>query len=145
VTTTVAFGEVRIPDLATSLWLPAEVQVYGEFTGLSQGVDSSLIFRNDHHYTDYQRYRVAVKMLTDSVDTVAPRYVLPLVETDQSYYADAHPYLDEPLKKSAVKFRGWGMSAPQPIKARCRLSWDTRRGTSTTSFTTSWISLRLRK
>ena len=100
VTTTVTFGEVHIPDVATSLWLPSEVQVYGEFTGLAPGVaDNTLIFRNDHRYTDYQRYRVSVKMLTDSVGATPPHYVLPLIESTQNYYANVHPYLDEPLKK----------------------------------------------
>lgn len=53
-TTEVTFGEVEIPDVATPLWLPSEANVYSVFQGH--------IFRNEHRYTNYERFRVSVKM-----------------------------------------------------------------------------------
>jgi hypothetical protein len=53
-TTEVTFSEVRIPDVATPLWLPSEANVYAKFQGH--------VFRNEHHYTNYERFRVSVKM-----------------------------------------------------------------------------------
>jgi hypothetical protein len=53
-TTEVAFTEVQLPDLATSLSLPSEVTVYSVFHGS--------IFRNRHTYSDYKRFRVSVKI-----------------------------------------------------------------------------------
>jgi hypothetical protein len=54
-TTLITFDPVRIPDVETTFWLPAKVDVYANFRGQ--------IFRNEHHYADYQRFHVAVKML----------------------------------------------------------------------------------
>ena len=53
-TTEVTFGEVQIPDVATPLWLPSEANVYAKFQGH--------VFRNEHRYTNYERFRVSVKM-----------------------------------------------------------------------------------
>jgi hypothetical protein len=53
-TTEVTFGEVRLADLAHPLWLPCEARVYALFQGQA--------FRNEHWYTDYERFRVSVKM-----------------------------------------------------------------------------------
>jgi VWFA-related protein len=53
-TTEVTFGEVQLQDVQNSLWLPRDVDVYIE-------IDKQR-FRNLHHYTDYRRYRVAVKI-----------------------------------------------------------------------------------
>lgn len=54
-TTLITFEPVRIPDVETTFWLPAKVEVYANFRGQ--------FFRNEHHYADYQRFHVAVKML----------------------------------------------------------------------------------
>jgi hypothetical protein len=53
-TTDVTFSEVQIPDVATSLWLPSQANVYSLFQGHC--------FRNEHRYTDYERFRVSVKI-----------------------------------------------------------------------------------
>lgn len=53
-TTEVTFGEVQIHDVEKPLWLPSEASVYAEFQGHA--------FRNEHHYGDYERFRVSVKM-----------------------------------------------------------------------------------
>jgi hypothetical protein len=54
-TTEVTFNEVRIRDITTSLWLPSVVKVYVAFYQQN--------FRNEHHYSDYRRYRVSSKMV----------------------------------------------------------------------------------
>lgn len=54
-TTEVTFGEVQLPDITAALWLPSKVSVYAQCMGNS--------FRNEHLYTDYQRFRVSVRML----------------------------------------------------------------------------------
>lgn len=61
-TTKVNFCEVRLVDIATPLWLPKEVDVYLKL-GKSPERLFPLSFRNIHHYSDYRRYRVSVKML----------------------------------------------------------------------------------
>jgi len=53
-TTDVTFGEVRLQDVPNPLWLPKDVGVYIEISGER--------FRNLHHYTNYRRYRVSVKI-----------------------------------------------------------------------------------
>jgi hypothetical protein len=53
-TTEVTFSEVRLLDVPYPLWLPNDVKVNMTFNGHN--------FRNEHHYTKYRRYRVAVKM-----------------------------------------------------------------------------------
>ncbi len=61
-TTNVDFSEVHLADLPASLWLPRDVTVYlriGRF-GTHHFEEA---FRNVHHYSDYQRYRVSTKML----------------------------------------------------------------------------------
>jgi hypothetical protein len=53
-TTEVAFGEVQLQDIPNPLWLPSDVVVYIEIDKQS--------FRNRHHYSDYRRYRVSIKI-----------------------------------------------------------------------------------
>jgi hypothetical protein len=53
-TTEVIFGEVRLQDVPNPLWLPSDVDV-------SMDIDKHK-FRNVHHYTNYRRYRVSVKI-----------------------------------------------------------------------------------
>ena len=53
-TTEVALGEVQLQDVPNPLWLPTNVDVYME-------IDNQK-FRNVHHYTNYRRYRVSVKI-----------------------------------------------------------------------------------
>jgi len=53
-TTEVTFDEVRLPDVEEALWLPKSVDVYAVFNGQA--------FRNEHRYSDYERYRVSVRM-----------------------------------------------------------------------------------
>lgn len=53
-TTEVTFVEVRLHDVPNPLWLPSDVDVY-------IGIDKQK-FRNVHHYTNYRRYRVSVKI-----------------------------------------------------------------------------------
>jgi hypothetical protein len=53
-TTDLTFKEVQLPELAAPLWLPGDVDVYTVFNGQ--------IYRNEHHYANYQRFRVSVKI-----------------------------------------------------------------------------------
>ncbi len=53
-TTEVTFGEVQLQDVPNPLWLPRDVEV-------SMEIDKQK-FRNVHHYTNYRRYRVSVKI-----------------------------------------------------------------------------------
>jgi hypothetical protein len=53
-TTEVTFGEVHLQDVPNPLWLPSDVDVHME-------IDKQK-FRNLHHYTNYRRYRVSVKI-----------------------------------------------------------------------------------
>ena len=53
-TTDVMFGEVRLQDVPNPLWLPTDADVSIEIGGHK--------YRNMHHYQDYRRYRVAVKI-----------------------------------------------------------------------------------
>ena len=54
-TTEENFTEVQLADIPSPLSLPSDVRVYAVFNGN--------IFRNEHHYTDYRRYRVSVKIV----------------------------------------------------------------------------------
>lgn len=64
-TTQVTLSEVKLIDVSMPLWLPSSVKVYVEFTTHNGDVDEfyELSYRNEHHYTDYQRYRVSSKMI----------------------------------------------------------------------------------
>jgi hypothetical protein len=53
-TTGVKFQEVLLQDVSNPLWLPKDVDVYIEINGQK--------FHNLHHYTNYRRYRVSVKI-----------------------------------------------------------------------------------
>jgi VWFA-related protein len=55
-TTDVTFGQVQLQDVPKPLWLPNHVDVYIE---IGNGK-----FRNLHRYSNYRRYRVAVKIGT---------------------------------------------------------------------------------
>jgi len=55
-TTDVTFDEVRLQDVPNPLWLPSEADVFIEIGGQK--------YRNMHHYEDYRRYRVSVKIGT---------------------------------------------------------------------------------
>jgi hypothetical protein len=65
-TTDVIFSEVRLADVAAALWLPKDVKV----NVVIKGPDSEnrhrqeIQYRNEHHYSDYRRYRVSVKMVS---------------------------------------------------------------------------------
>jgi hypothetical protein len=53
-TTEVTFNEVKLPDIETPMWLPGKVTVDAVFRGQ--------VFRNEHRYTNYEHFRVSVKM-----------------------------------------------------------------------------------
>ena len=53
-TTEVTFDEVQLQDVPTALWLPIDVNVNVE-------IDRKK-YRNVHHYQNYRRYRVSVKI-----------------------------------------------------------------------------------
>lgn len=53
-TTDVALGAVHLQEVPNPLWLPSDADVYIEIGGQK--------YRNLHHYTDYRRYRVSVKI-----------------------------------------------------------------------------------
>jgi VWFA-related protein len=53
-TTEVTFAEVQLQDVPNPLWLPSDVDVSMEIKKQK--------FHNEHHYTNYRRYRVSVKI-----------------------------------------------------------------------------------
>lgn len=59
-TTEETFSEVQLREIAIPLWLPSEVDVYVVFKGHT--------FRNEHRYTNYERFRVYTKILVPSPD-----------------------------------------------------------------------------
>jgi hypothetical protein len=97
-TTIVTFKEVQLPGVATSLWLPSSLQVDAQF-GVPTTGNYELTFHNEHRYSDYQRYRVSVKMATDQARAAPPGYIQPAEIGDETYYATAQPYLDRPLEE----------------------------------------------
>jgi hypothetical protein len=64
-TTEVTFSEVQLAGATSPLWLPRSVKVYVEFTTHNGDVDEfyELSYRNEHRYTDYQRYQVSTKVV----------------------------------------------------------------------------------
>ena len=64
-TTEVTLSKVQLADVATPLWLPSTVKVYVEFTTHNGAVDEffELSYKNEHRYSDYQRYRVSAKVV----------------------------------------------------------------------------------
>jgi hypothetical protein len=64
-TTEVTLSKIQLVDVATPLWLPSSVKVYVEFTTHNGDVDEffELSYRNEHRYSDYQRYRVSSKVI----------------------------------------------------------------------------------
>lgn len=54
ITTSVDFDAVKLQDNPMPLWLPNDVTVFIEINGEK--------YRNLHHYTNYRRYQVAVKI-----------------------------------------------------------------------------------
>jgi hypothetical protein len=54
VTTDTNFAQVQIPNAPDPVWLPDDVTVFIEIADEK--------FRNQHHYTNYHRYQVAVKI-----------------------------------------------------------------------------------
>lgn len=63
-TTVATFSKVQLLDVTIPLWLPREVKVYLRFKELDadHGQFYELGYRNEHHYADYRRYRVSVKV-----------------------------------------------------------------------------------
>jgi|SRR5271168_2405716 len=63
--TEVTFTKIQLPDVPTPLWLPKEVKVDLKFKQSDPNNPrlGELVYRNDHHYSDYRRYSVSVKML----------------------------------------------------------------------------------
>ena len=64
--TVVTFSKVQLRDAQGPLWLPGDVSVSVKYTiyDPDRGTVVKVAYQNEHHYTDYRRYRVAVKMKT---------------------------------------------------------------------------------
>jgi hypothetical protein len=64
-TTEVTLSKIQLADVAAPLWLPSIVKVYVEFTTHNGSVDEffELSYKNEHRYSDYQRYRVSSKVV----------------------------------------------------------------------------------
>ena len=64
-TTDVTLSKVQLLDMASPLWLPRNVKVYLRFRTFDSDRNQfyELSYRNEHHYTDYRRYRVSTKMI----------------------------------------------------------------------------------
>jgi hypothetical protein len=52
--TEIAFARLQLQDMADAIWLPKDVTVTIRINGAA--------FRNFHHYANYRRYRVEIKM-----------------------------------------------------------------------------------
>jgi hypothetical protein len=67
-TTDVTLGKVQLLDVASRLWLPSDVKVYLRFKAFDWDHHQfyEQTYRNKHHYTDYRRYRVSVKMVSQN-------------------------------------------------------------------------------
>jgi hypothetical protein len=63
-TTVVTLSKVQLLDVTIPLWLPKEVKVNLKFRELDAGNGQifDVGYRNEHHYEDYRRYRVSVKI-----------------------------------------------------------------------------------
>ena len=61
-TTVVTFNKVELQDVPAPLWLPEKVEVSVTFK--SSHDPYGIHYENEHHYTNYRRYRVSVKMVT---------------------------------------------------------------------------------
>jgi hypothetical protein len=106
-TTTVDSSEFHLPDLAAPLWLPCKVNVAAQFSYSDPQTGEPRIqtYRNAHVYSNYQLYRVSVRLVPDAAPlTLGERHpdndlaVAP-EKVDQSYYARARPYLEDPLNQ----------------------------------------------
>jgi len=64
-TTEVTLGKIQLADVEAPLWLPSSVKVYVEFTTHDSNYDEyyELSYRNEHRYSDYERYRVSSKII----------------------------------------------------------------------------------
>lgn len=64
-TTEVTLNKIQLVDVDSPLWLPSTVKVYVEFTTHDGNYDEyyELSYRNEHRYSDYQRYRVSSKVI----------------------------------------------------------------------------------
>jgi hypothetical protein len=95
-TTDLTFSEVDIPNVVISLWLPSVVNVFVEEIDFRKQVKGRR-FTDVYRFTDYQRY-ADPKRTTPSLSSTAllPIDTLPPIDSPKSYYASAHPYLEEP-------------------------------------------------
>ncbi len=64
-TTDVTLSKVQLLDMASPFWLPRNVKVYLRFKIFDPDRHQSyeLSYRNEHHYSDYRRYRVSTKII----------------------------------------------------------------------------------
>jgi hypothetical protein len=64
--TTVSLAKVELQDSPSVLWLPVDVKVNLKFVEFDSehGKFYVVSYQNEHHYTDYRRYHVSVKMKT---------------------------------------------------------------------------------
>jgi hypothetical protein len=108
-TTVVTPAPVQLPDTDSPLNLPRTVQVSAHFTEVNSytGGPYDVNFRNEHRYSDYQRYRVSTRMIPDAnsgsgLDLAEPgksNLVMSPAQAAQSYYSSAHPYFELPMEE----------------------------------------------
>jgi hypothetical protein len=102
--TVVILSKVQLLDVATPLRLPSDTHVDIKFAAIrNQSGYHELNFRDEHHYSDYKSYRVSVKILPDEAKEATSGPVEPGGESAERYYANAHPYLEEPLHELAKR------------------------------------------
>lgn len=63
-TTELTLSKVQLVDVSAPLWLPKEVKVYLGIKKAGEGGHFELNYRNEHHYENYRRYRVSVRMVS---------------------------------------------------------------------------------
>jgi len=101
--TLVKFNEMRLIGLTNPIWLPTEAHVsevldtYPMQSGLDCKVQAGEFRRNVHHFTDYRTYGGADGISAALKESASNE--LSLEESVQKNDAQAHPYLEEPLKQ----------------------------------------------
>ena len=106
-TTTVNSREFHLPGVATPLWLPCDVNVSAQFSYRDAQTGESRVetFRNEHRYSNYRPSTSSAPMAPEAAPLTLDRMrpdndlVITAEKADQSYYAHAQPYLEDPLNQ----------------------------------------------
>jgi hypothetical protein len=102
-TTNIVFGPVDIAQPDLQLWLPKRV----DFDRVANGQ----FFHEEHKYSAYRLYKAATDQDGGEASTSAASDD---AKTEDKLYADAHPYMDEPLPELKKDVHELGAMTPAP-------------------------------